>query len=104
MLKDQLISQATDNINEATALAQQGDVHGSMAAYEEALRDLHSVGPSNDRDVLLAQVYLARYENASKFKLSPDVSDLRSGYSYAKTTKDVKARALAETLWQAYKE
>jgi len=104
MLKDQLIRQATDNISEATALAQQGDIHGSMAAYDEALKDLHSVGPSNNRDVLLAQVYLAKYENASKFKLSPDVSDLRYGYSYAKTTKDVEARALAESLWKAYKE
>ena len=104
MLKDLLISQALDNINEANALAQQGDVHGSMSAFEEALKDLHSVGPSSERDVLLAKVYLGRYENATKFKLSPDVSDLRYGYSYAKTTKDVEARALAESLWQDYKE
>lgn len=104
MLKDSLMRQAMDNINEANALAQQGDVHGSMSAYEEALKDLHAVAPSSERDVLLAQVYLARYENADKFKLSPDVSDLRYGYSYAKTTKDVEARALAESLWQSYEE
>ena len=104
MLKDELILQATDNINEAKALAQQGDVHGSMSAYEEALKDLHAVQPSNERDVLLAQVYLARYENAEKFKLSPDISDLRYGYSYAKTTKNVKVRGLAEALWQSYEE
>ena len=104
MLKDLLMRQATDNINEANALAQQGDVHGSMSAYEEALKDLHAISPSTERDLLLAEVYLARYENASKFKLSADISDLRYGYSYAKTTKNVKARALAEALWKSYEE
>lgn len=104
MLKDLLISEATDHINEAKALAQQGDVHGSMSAYEEALKVLHTVSPGDERDLMLAQVYLSRYENASKFKLTPDASDLRYGYSYAKTTKDVEARALAEALWQSYEE
>lgn len=83
------------------ALAERGDVRGAMAAYGDALRELHAARPQRMRDVLLAHVYLSRYLVAQKLDAAAAESDLRQGYAYARITKDPAVRELAERLWRA---
>ena len=82
-------------------LAERGDVRGAMAAYEDALRELHAVKPQRMRDVLLAQVYLSRYQAGRGIDARRADSDLRAGYSYARTTLEPTVRQMAEQLWRA---
>src|SRR5690606_19646341 len=82
------------------ALAERGDVRGAMQAYRDALKDLHAVKPQRMRDVLLAQVYLSRYVIGRDADPRRAESDLRIGYSYARTTHEPHVRQLAEELWR----
>ncbi len=87
----------------------------ALSAYADALRDLHAVKPQRQRDVLLARVYLARYQLAlsqppstsvkpasNRLQPPPALHDLRLGYSYARTAQEPGVRKLAETLWQEH--
>lgn len=78
------------------------DVTAAMAAYADALRDLHAVQPQRMRDVLLAQVHLSRYQLALTAGLPNALEDLRFGYSYARTTREPAVQELAEQLWQEH--
>jgi len=91
---------AARHFRRGKALAERGDVRGAIVAYDEALIDLHAVRPQRMRDVLLAQVYLSRYPIARKNDPERADSDLRIGYSYARTTQEPTVRQLAETLWR----
>ncbi len=93
---------AAKHYKRGKAIAERGDVRGAMVAYQDALRELHSVRPQRMRDVLLAHVYLSRYQLEAKLDPATAESDLRLGYSYARTTKDPAVRALAERLWRQY--
>lgn len=101
-----LLYNAAKHFKHGKALAEQGDYKQALAAYQEALRDLHAVRPQRMRDVLLAQVYLSRYQVALECDSDPKLalSDLRMGYSYARTTQEPHVRQAAEDLWQAYLE
>jgi len=101
-----LLYNAAKHYKHGKALAEQGDYKQALAAYREALRDLHAVRPQRMRDVLLAQVYLSRYQVAQRCDSDPELalSDLRMGYSYARTTQEPHVRQAAEDLWQAYLE
>lgn len=96
----ELLYNAAKHFRRGKVLAERGDVRGAMIAYSDALRDLHAVQPQRMRDVLLAQVYLSRYRVA--LEIAPDEadSDLRFGYSYARTTQEPTVRQLAEELWR----
>lgn len=94
-----LLYNAAKHFKRGKALAERGDVRGAMVAYGDALRDLHAVRPQRMRDVLLAQVYLSRYQLGAELDLAAADSDLRMGYSYARTTREPTVRQLAEELW-----
>lgn len=98
----ELLYDAARHFKRGKALADRGDVRGAMAAYEDALRDLHAVKPQRMRDVLLAQVYLSRFQIGRGIDARRADSDLRIGYSYARTTHEPTVRQAAEQLWQAH--
>ena len=95
----ELLYDAADHFKRGKALAEGGDVRGALRCFEDALRDLHAVKPQRMRDVLLAYVHLSRYELAASLNPALADSDLRLGYSYARTTREPAVRKLAETLW-----
>ena len=97
----ELLYNAAKHFKRGRALAGRGDIRGAMVAYEDALRDLHAVRPQRMRDVLLAQVYLSRYQIAREVDSGSAEQDLRLGYSYARTTREPSVRMLAEALWEA---
>lgn len=97
----ELLYDAARHYKRGKGLAERGDVRGAMAAYEEALRELHAVKPQRMRDVLLAQVYLSRFQAGRSIDARRADSDLRVGYSYARTTHEPTVRLLAEQLWNA---
>ena len=96
----ELLYNAATHYKRGTQLAAQGDLRGAMAAYAEALRDLHAVQPQRMRDVLLAQVHLSRYRVGVRARSKRAAEDLRLGYSYARTTREPAVQALAQELWQ----
>lgn len=96
----ELLYDAARHYKRGRALADRGDVRGAMGAYKDALRELHAVKPQRMRDVLLAQVYLSRYSVGRLVDVKKFDSDLRVGYSYARTTQEPTVRNLAEQLWQ----
>lgn len=98
----ELLYNAGGHLRRGRALAEAGDRQGALAAYAEALRDLHAVKPQRQRDVLLAHVYLARYSLAVDRAAEAALHDLRLGYSYARTSAEPGVRGLAETLWQQH--
>ncbi|CAN5731526.1 hypothetical protein BH23DEI1_BH23DEI1_19470 [soil metagenome] len=95
-----LLYDAAKHYKRGKALAERGDVRGAMVAYGEALLDLHAVKPQRMRDVLLAQVYLSRHQTGAEHDPKRAATDLRLGYSYARTTREPSVRHLAEVLWQ----
>jgi len=96
----ELLYNAARHYKRGKALAERGDVRAAMLAYQDALRDLHAVKPQRMRDVLLAQVYLSRYQIGQHLDARRADSDLRTGYSYARTTHEPTVRLLAENLWR----
>ncbi|ADI15822.1 hypothetical protein [Truepera radiovictrix] len=101
----ELLYSAAMHFKRGQAHAEAGARREAMAAYAAALRDLHAVKPQRERDVLLARVYLARYQLARAHPKAAEgpsaaLRDLRLGYSYARTTQEPTVRVLAETLWQ----
>ena len=96
----ELLYDAAKHYKKGKSLADRGDVRGALQAYEQALRDLHAVKPQRMRDVLLAQVYLSRYQIARETESKEALADLRWGYSYARTTQEPSVRRLAEELWR----
>lgn len=96
----ELLYNAARHYKRGKALAERGDVRAAMLAYQDALRDLHAVKPQRMRDVLLAQVYLSRFQIGQQLDADRADSDLRIGYSYARTTHEPTVRLLAENLWR----
>lgn len=96
----ELLYNAAKHFKRGKALSERGDSRGAMVAFEDALKDLHAVKPQRMRDVLLAQVYLSRYQLGRDSDPLKADSDLRLGYSYARTTFEPTVRQLAEGLWQ----
>ena len=96
----ELLYNAAKHYRRGRALAERGDVRAAMLAYQDALADLHAVKPQRMRDVLLAQVYLSRYQIGYATERVRADSDLRVGYSYARTTHEPSVRQWAESLWR----
>jgi hypothetical protein len=97
----ELLYNAAEHFKRGQALTARGELDSAMAAYESALKDLHAVRPQRMRDVLLAQVYLSRYQTNLDKDADAAKRDLRLGYSYARTTQEPAIRTLAEDLWVA---
>lgn len=100
----ELLYNAAGHVRRGKALASAGNRQGALKAYAEALRDLHAVKPQRQRDVLLAHVYLSRYQLADNRRAKAAQHDLRVGYAYARTAAEPGVRLLAETLWQEHLE
>jgi hypothetical protein len=98
----ELLYQAAEHFRRGKALTDQGDLRGAIAAYGDALHDLHAVKPQRMRDVLLAQVYLSRYQLEKEVHDNIAMNDLRLGYSYARTAREPSVQELAEKLWQEH--
>lgn len=96
----ELLYNAARHYKKGKALAERGDARGATVSFEQALRDLHAVRPQRMRDVLLAQVYLSRYQIGRDTDPEGAMGDLRRGYSYARTTGEPLVRRLAEELWR----
>jgi hypothetical protein len=96
----ELLYNAARHYKKGKALAERGDARGAMVEFEQALSDLHAVKPQRMRDVLLAQVYLSRYQIGRDSDPEGAAGDLRRGYSYARTTHEPSVRRLAEDLWR----
>ncbi len=98
----ELLYNAAKHFKRGKILAERGDVRAAVLAFGDALLDLHAVRPQRQRDVLLAQVYLSRYQLAQDIDPEEAENDLRMGYSYARTTHEPTVRQLAETLWREH--
>jgi hypothetical protein len=77
-----------------------GDKHGALLEFNNAIYGLRELPPERTRDVLLAHSYLAKYQTlqledrGKENKLA--LESLHLGVSYARSTKDPIARAIAE--------
>ncbi|WP_027459871.1 hypothetical protein [Deinococcus murrayi] len=76
--------------------AVEGDQEQAIGAYEEALRLLRSLPPERTRDVLLAHTHLAYYQTLALLGDDAGQEHLHLGVSYARSTRDPLARAIAE--------
>ena len=98
----ELLYNAATHYKRGTRLAEDGDTRAALAAYAEAVADLHAVKPQRMRNVLLAQVHLSRYKVAISAGHKNALHDLRLGYSYARTTREPAVEALAQQLWSEH--
>jgi hypothetical protein len=96
----ELLYKAAEHFKLGKSLTETGDLRGAVVAYGQALHDLHAVKPQRMRDVLLAQVYLSRYQIEKELHDNIAMTDLRLGYSYARTAREPSVQKLAEKLWQ----
>ncbi|MBZ9715168.1 MULTISPECIES: hypothetical protein [Deinococcus] len=84
----------------ALQLGREGAVEGDQARalrlYSEALDILTVLPPERTRDVLLAHTHLAFYQTLELLGGKDGQRHLQLGVSYARTTRDPLARAIAE--------
>lgn len=73
-----------------------GDADAAVNAIQGAIRSLRSLPPERTRDVLLAHAYLARYQTLALADREVAIESLHLGVSYARSTRDPLARAIAE--------
>lgn len=78
--------------------AVEGEVGRALDLFDEALSLLRTLPPESTRDVLLAHTHLACYQTLSLVEAEGRELDhhLRQGVSYARSTRDPLARAIAE--------
>ena len=78
--------------------ALEGDKSGAVSSFDKCIRELKELPPERTRDVLLAHSYLAKYQTmALEDKGNKRAQEsLLYGVSYARSTKDPLARAIAE--------
>ena len=78
--------------------ALEGDKSSAVSSFDKCIRELKELPPERTRDVLLAHSYLAKYQTmALEDKGNKRAQEsLHYGVSYARSTKDPLARAIAE--------
>lgn len=76
--------------------AVEGEQRRALNAYQDALELLRTLPPERTRDVLLAHVHLAFYQTLTLVDPRSGQEHLHLGVSYARTTRDPLARAIAE--------
>nr|WP_255673634.1 MULTISPECIES: hypothetical protein [unclassified Deinococcus] len=76
--------------------AVEGDQRRALSSYEEALGLLTLLPPERTRDVLLAHTHLAFYQTLELVGAPGSQRHLQLGVSYARSTRDPLARAIAE--------
>lgn len=95
-----LLYEAAAHYRRGRELEASGMRREALDAWQSALKDLHAVRPQRNRDVLLAQVYLACHVASRDQDPASALTSLRFGYSYARTTCEPHVRILAEELWR----
>lgn len=95
-----LLYEAAAHYRRGKELEAAGKRREAIDAWNAALKDLHAVQPQRNRDVLLAQVYLACHVASLDTDPEGALTSLRFGYSYARTTREPSVRLLAESLWR----
>lgn len=76
--------------------AVQGDQRRALDAYDDSLALLRTLPPERTRDVLLAHTHLAFYQTLALVGAQGGRKHLHLGVSYARSTRDPLARAIAE--------
>ncbi|MFC4452394.1 hypothetical protein [Deinococcus sonorensis] len=73
-----------------------GDPRHAVEEYAQALELLRGLPPERPRDVLLAHTHLAYYQTLAPHGGDIAQEHLHLGISYARSTRDPLARAIAE--------
>ncbi|GAA5502770.1 hypothetical protein Dxin01_02517 [Deinococcus xinjiangensis] len=77
--------------------AVEGETRRALGAYQDALELLQTLPPERTRDILLAHVHLAFYQTLELLgDKRTGQQHLHLGVSYARSTRDPLARAIAE--------
>lgn len=76
--------------------ALEGEQRKALSAYQDALELLRTLPPERTRDVLIAHVHLAFFQTLTLVDPHAGQEHLHLGVSYARTTRDPLARAIAE--------
>lgn len=97
---EDLIHIAARHLEDAEIAVKKRFFRDASASYQRALDIVHSMRPRRERDVLLARIYLDRFQMAKDPHSPRAQSDLRFGYSYARSTGDPMIRECAEDLWR----
>ncbi|MFB9992893.1 hypothetical protein ACFFLM_13040 [Deinococcus oregonensis] len=87
---------AARNLQLGREWAVEGDQARALEAYEDALTILTALPPERTRDVLLAHTHLAFYQTLALAGADAGQQHLHLGVSYARSTRDPLARAIAE--------
>jgi hypothetical protein len=90
--------QIAKNLKLGREKALEGDKNGAVQAFDQCLNELRMLPPEQTRDVLLAHSYLNKYQTlALENKDNKRAQEsLQRGVSYARSSKDPVARAIAE--------
>lgn len=99
---EDLLRTAARYLEEAELALQKRFFRDAAAAYQRALDMVHGMRPRRERDILLARIYLDRFKMAKDPRSARAQSDLRFGYSYARSTGDPLIREVAENLWREH--
>ncbi len=73
-----------------------GHTDAALRDFQKALRRLQALPPERTRDILLAHAHLGRYQTLVLSGRRGGIEHLDLGVSYARSTRDPLARALAE--------
>lgn len=87
---------AARNLQLGREWAVEGDQARALEVYEEALTILCALPPERTRDVLLAHTHLAFFQTLALAGADAGQHHLHLGVSYARSTRDPLARAIAE--------
>ncbi|GGJ45381.1 hypothetical protein [Deinococcus roseus] len=85
-------------LRKARESALQGRTEEAVKEYQRGINLLRTLPPEHARDVLLSHLYLAHYQTLVLEEKTREVAleSLHLGVSYARSTRDPLARAVAE--------
>lgn len=84
------------NLKTGREHALSGGADAAVREFQAAIKSLRALPPERTRDVLLAHAYLARYQTLALADRNVALESLHLGVSYARSTRDPLARAIAE--------
>ncbi|MBB6099511.1 hypothetical protein HNR42_002961 [Deinobacterium chartae] len=87
---------AAQHLKRGRDLAISGESQRALQEYNRALQLLKTLPPERTRDVLLAHTHLAYYQTLAIDNRDVALESLHLGISYARSTRDPLARAIAE--------
>jgi hypothetical protein len=90
--------QIAKNLKLGREKALEGDKNGAVQAFDLCVGELRLLPPEHTRDVLLAHSYLNKYQTLALDNKDSKraLESLQRGVSYARSSRDPVARAVAE--------